>query len=413
MTHWNTSNWSTWNTSNPLTTEEKSNIRRLANRDYAISRSKKDTGQAEFYRGRAVGMGKVAQLFNPVRRKNMRRSEITKAAWRRRKRAGGKATCAFCHKPIFAGGVSYQGMPFHKTCLEEMRYGLTPAMAGVANPRMRNPEILKIKGASPSAVADAVVRALMARGFTLHAYPMSSTKVNISNVRVDPKVRGYNISPYTEHRGSVLGWNDWVEFNNTVNDVLDSMGVSAKVQSLKGKFPIRDGTRRYVEEDWVRMGLHGENVWRHENPQEYSDFRKAIKSEDRARQLRGMRNPHRSRDGLRFYGARALNTGGGTAYPANLVRSTKNPRPPAGWWAQMWPKIAAQYPKKKGETIEHYKKAINTIVAGIWWKYPQKTKDRLIRYYDRDAVRLRMLNPVSGLSNPRRYGHYYSLGGKR
>ena len=64
-----------------------------------------------------------------------RRPEISKAAWRKRKLEGGKAPCAFCYKPIFAGGVSYQGQPFHKSCLESMKAGLTRKQTGVANPR--------------------------------------------------------------------------------------------------------------------------------------------------------------------------------------------------------------------------------------------------------------------------------------
>ena len=47
-----------------------------------------------------------------------RRSEISKRAWRKRKREGGKATCIYCLKPIFAGGVRMNGKPYHKVCAE-------------------------------------------------------------------------------------------------------------------------------------------------------------------------------------------------------------------------------------------------------------------------------------------------------
>ena len=56
-----------------------------------------------------------------------RRSEITKAAWRKRKREGGLGKCAYCGKPVFVGGIRlpssasspfYRGRLFHKVCYE-------------------------------------------------------------------------------------------------------------------------------------------------------------------------------------------------------------------------------------------------------------------------------------------------------
>lgn len=66
----------------------------------------------------------------------MNRSEISKKAWRTRKREGGEATCLFCKKPIFAGGVLYGGKKYHKSCLEAKKFGLTKRQAGVKNPRL-------------------------------------------------------------------------------------------------------------------------------------------------------------------------------------------------------------------------------------------------------------------------------------
>lgn len=151
------------------------------------------------------------------------RSELMKAVWRKRKREGGKAICFFCKKPIFAGGVAYQGRKFHKSCLESMKFGLTKKQAGVANPKRR------------------------------------------------------------------------------------------------------------------------------------------------------------TRDSYEFYGAREL-----------------NPRPPARWWAIMWSKTAASYPRKAGETLKHYRASISRIVAGIWWKFDEATRKRLIKKYERMATPSKALNPKVG-----------------
>ena len=63
------------------------------------------------------------------------RSEISKKAWRARKRRGGKGKCAYCHHPIYVAGVVSGGRKYHKTCLASHKAGLTRKQAGVANPR--------------------------------------------------------------------------------------------------------------------------------------------------------------------------------------------------------------------------------------------------------------------------------------
>lgn len=68
------------------------------------------------------------------------------------------------------------------------------------------------------------------------------------------KEHGYNISPFTGRRGRVLGWKDWVRFNNTVNKVMDKYNISANVSSLGGKFKIREGRMKYDEDDWEPLG---------------------------------------------------------------------------------------------------------------------------------------------------------------
>lgn len=59
------------------------------------------------------------------------RSEISKAAWRKRKRVRAyKALCAFCGKPIWAKGVRAERRAWHKGCFEAHQMGLTPKMIG-------------------------------------------------------------------------------------------------------------------------------------------------------------------------------------------------------------------------------------------------------------------------------------------
>ena len=59
-----------------------------------------------------------------------------------------------------------------------------------------------------------------------------------------------------------------------------------------------------------------------------------------------------------------------------------NPRPPSAWWAKMWPRVAAGYPRKARESLKKYRGDISRILAGIWWKLPQATRKRLVRRYD-------------------------------
>ena len=63
---------------------------------------------------------------NPLLR-GKARSELSKRIWRKRKREGGKATCFYCFKPIYARGVMMEGRPYHKVCAELYGAGLKRA----------------------------------------------------------------------------------------------------------------------------------------------------------------------------------------------------------------------------------------------------------------------------------------------
>ncbi len=85
--------------------------------------------------------------------------------------------------------------------------------------------------------------------------------------------------------------------------------------------------------------------------------------------------------------------------------TTLNPRPPAAWFSRMFAKVSTGYPRKAGETLEHWRKDIGRITAGIWWKYPAETRAGLIRQYDKKTVPA-LRNPVMlpcplcGMVNP-------------
>lgn len=105
-------------------------------------------------------------------------------------------------------------------------------------------------------------KALTDAGFDYQVKDMKiPNSFTVSQVRLSDdyvKKHGYNISPYSNRRGRVLGWKDWVRFNNTLNTVMDRHRISANATSLHGKFKIRKGGVAYTESDWE--GIGEENV---------------------------------------------------------------------------------------------------------------------------------------------------------
>lgn len=104
---------------------------------------------------------------------------------------------------------------------------------------------------------DAVRQQLSKELFTGGVYcsidQTSKTSLNLSGCRLTKEYvdkYGYNISPYTQRRGRILGWEDWVFVNDAINNVLDRNTVSANVKSLHGRFVIRTGIDRFSESDW-------------------------------------------------------------------------------------------------------------------------------------------------------------------
>jgi len=62
-------------------------------------------------------------------------------------------------------------------------------------------------------------------------------------------------------------------------------------------------------------------------------------------------------------------------------QAKSNPRPPAAWFSRMAARVAAHYPRERGESLASYRKSISKIVAGIWYNFSAATRKRLIRKY--------------------------------
>jgi hypothetical protein len=141
-------------------------------------------------------------------------------------------------------------------------------------------EITKIKGAEVDHVQIEVAAKLHGLGYETSVLPRTSTSFEVRDIRLSPEriqERGYNynmsnfeagITPHPR-RTHALSWDNWVEVNNAVNEVLDKMGVSANVRTLKGKFKIREGTQDYTEEDWEDLSY--ENVGSQMSPIQLRD----------------------------------------------------------------------------------------------------------------------------------------------
>jgi hypothetical protein len=83
--------------------------------------------------------------------------------------------------------------------------------------------------------------------------------------------------------GSWLEWDDWVAFNDLVNDVLDGLRACAEVWSVppekldKGKkFHIRRGRARRVKWDWEEQpspsgSWQALRVWNHGSPDQFEE----------------------------------------------------------------------------------------------------------------------------------------------
>jgi hypothetical protein len=71
-----------------------------------------------------------------------------------------------------------------------------------------------------------------------------------------------------------------------------------------------------------------------------------------------------------------------------------NPRPPKKWFNDMRSRMKKEYPRRSDESITR-------ITAGIWWQYPEATRERLIKEYDTKNPKAEMLEcPFCHEKNP-------------
>ncbi len=314
------------------------------------------------------------------------RSEISKRAWRIRKRLGGKGKCVYCHRSIFAGGMTFKGRPYHKTCLSFLKMGLTPKQAGLENPQsiadwwnsrrlsFQN-ELLYFLGYEHDwerewNLLKPDVKAVITKWYKIYeskqvANPQSLECPSCHNPIENPKRLR-------------VGW-------------CPNCGAKVGVRNPeKREIAIYKGERVGV---MLRVGDSAQ-IWipsRQEGVWVKADKLQPVKS-----------NPNPLNGFIGFYKGKRYEIYADTSYHAQQEIAKKygikkpyeitvmlaeedgkpvthvadfNPRPPSAWWTSMMPRVRAQYPK-------FGKERLSQILGGIWYKYPEGTRARIIREYD-------------------------------
>jgi hypothetical protein len=105
-----------------------------------------------------------------------------------------------------------------------------------------------------SLIAAQIDAAIHRAGFQARVITTGAQAVSVENVRINPTMRPRNVGGFlTPKRVPYLCWEDWVEVNGLINDVLDHHGAVAKVETLMGQFLIRDRDGRKGEADWEEL----------------------------------------------------------------------------------------------------------------------------------------------------------------
>ena len=145
-----------------------------------------------------------------------------------------------------------------------------------------------------------------------HVYVRDSgikgNKINIAECRITEryaKKYGKNVGGnYTQKRTRFMGWEDWVEFNNAINDVLDREYISANAKSLGGQFVQRRGTERMSREDWehgfgTNVGSYMSPISRGEMYQPEGRGRVGWRRDIEMKKVRLAEQQHRHEQGIR------------------------------------------------------------------------------------------------------------------
>lgn len=135
--------------------------------------------------------------------------------------------------------------------------------------KIRNSDGSKLTERMVEEYAQLILQALNKKGFKTNAYATGATSMKIglhmSSFRIDTTKLGHNArvgiaaygyngckSPKGYKRTDVPTWDQRVEFNDTVNYILDKFNIHANIKS--GAYTIRKGDWSYCENDWYNQG---------------------------------------------------------------------------------------------------------------------------------------------------------------
>jgi len=75
----------------------------------------------------------------------------------------------------------------------------------------------------------------------------NSSKIRISQIRLNVNLWGHNRHHSTNRRSTCLSWIQWKIINNLLNAVFDKLKLSTNINSLSGSFIIREGKNAIIE----------------------------------------------------------------------------------------------------------------------------------------------------------------------
>ncbi len=269
-------------------------------------------------------------LFDKVR------SEISKRTWRIRKKLGGKGKCAYCSRSIFTGGTSFKGRPYHATCLGFLKMGLTPKQAGVENPS----KLWHLKRLAK--LNESLDRIPWDLG---PAYQRTAGRVDEEEYAALQCPSCHN--PIANPKRLRIGWCSGCGAKVGVRNpkTVKCVRCGKAVEDIAGEFFSTPTTEPLCDECYTKR-YHERKLadWKREAIEEAEHI---IEPDEEGR-----------------------------IFPQNPV----NPRPPAAWWTHMMARARAQYPK-------FGKERLSQILGGIWYRYPEATRARIIREYDQNPAK--------------------------
>lgn len=99
----------------------------------------------------------------------------------------------------------------------------------------------------------------LADAVEIHGFVCKVRGNSLRNIRIDPSIKGYTYNARSGKRGRYPSWEDWVEFNETVNRWLDHWSIKCVVKTFPpvggGAMIVRDLDGAKTEEDWYES--HG------------------------------------------------------------------------------------------------------------------------------------------------------------